>query len=118
MNPFILLLLQAGINIANGHVKNKAGGEILDLSSFILDAAKAIDQLSIEETGQPLDWSKIRHHEPLGPPGEPELDSEIDPPAPGEPQPEFLGDAEGIAETPKPSVPGDPPPPDPLADDA
>ncbi len=70
MNPFLLLLLQAGINIANGHLKNAAGGEILDLSSFILDAAKALDSLHEEETGQPLDWSKIREHQPLAPPGE------------------------------------------------
>ena len=76
MNPFLLLLLQAGINIANGHLKNAAGGQILDLSSFILDAAKALDSLHEEETGQPLDWSKIREHQPLAPPG-----------SPGEPEP-------------------------------
>ena len=70
MNPLLLILLQAGINIANGHVKSKAGGEVLDLTSFILDAAKALDDLYQEETGQPLDWSKIRHHQPLAPAGE------------------------------------------------
>ncbi len=71
MNPFLLILLQAGINIANGHVKNAAGGEVLDLTSFIMDAAQALGDLHEEETGQPLDWTKIRHHQPLAPSGEP-----------------------------------------------
>ena len=102
MNPFLLILLQAGINIANGHVKNKAGGEVLDLTSFILDAAQAIDSLHQEEVGEPLDWSKIRHHQPLAPAGQ---------------APEFLGDPATSSETPEPSEPEDPPP-DPPANDA
>ena len=77
MNPFLLILFQAGLNIANGHLKNAAGGQILDLSSFILDAAKALDSLHEEETGQPLDWSKIREHQPLAPPGSPEEPSPV-----------------------------------------
>ena len=143
MNPFLLLLLQAGINIANGHVKNKAGGEVLDLTSFILDAARAIDSLHQEEVGEPLDWSKIREHQPLAPAGEephttapvpPEEiihideDGTVHPPEGeattevitsadvGEMPPEFLGDPDPSSETPEPSVPEDPPPSDPPAD--
>jgi len=71
MNPFLLLLLEAGINLARTHVSNSAGGEVLDTTSFILDAAQALDQLHQEENGQPLDWSTISHHQPLGPPGTP-----------------------------------------------
>ena len=85
MNPFLLLLLKAGFNIADGHVKNAAGGEILDLTSFILDAALAIDSLYQEEHGEPLDWNKIRHHQPLAPAGE---EPHTNAPTP----PEFLGD--------------------------
>lgn len=72
MNPFLLLLLEAGVNIAKAHVKNAIGGEVLDTTSFILDAAQAIDSLHAEENGTPLDWSKIREHKPLGAPGNPE----------------------------------------------
>ena len=128
MNPFLLLLLQAGINIANGHVKNKAGGEVLDLTSFILDAARAVDSLHQEEVGEPLDWSKIREHQPLAPAGEePHTTAPVPPEAEvetevittadvGEMPPEFLGDPDPSSETPEPSVPEDPPPPDPPAD--
>jgi len=71
MNPFLMILLQAGLNIAKAHVSNAAGGEILDTSSFILDAARAVDDLYQEENGTPLDWSTIRHHSHLPPSGEP-----------------------------------------------
>lgn len=84
MNPFVLLLLQAGINIAKTHVSNATGNQILDTSSFILDAAKAVDDLYQEENGEPLDWTTIRHHQPLSPPGEPPAGS----PPPGETSPD------------------------------
>ena len=73
MNPLLLLLFEAGVNIAKGHVKNKAGGEVLDTTSFILDAAQAIDALHQEENGTPLDWSSIKHHQPLPPAGQPTI---------------------------------------------
>lgn len=92
MNPFLMILFQAGLNIAKGHISSATGGEVLDTTSFILDAAQAIDSLHREETGEPLDWSKIREHQPLAAPG-------------GQPLPE----------TPEPSEPEDPPP-DPPAD--
>lgn len=85
MNPFLLLLFEAGVNIAKAHVKNKTAGEILSTTSFIMDAAKAIDDLYQEENGEPLDWSTIRHHQHLPPPGqdarEPAGDSEGDQPS-------------------------------------
>ena len=71
MNPFLLILLQSVLNIGKAHISNALGGEILDTTSFILDAAQAIDDLHREENGQPLDWSTIRHHQPLPPAGEP-----------------------------------------------
>lgn len=79
-----LILLQAGLSIAKEH---GAPGEVTGTGGFLIDAARAIDELYEKEVGQPMDWSKIRHHEHLGPPGEPEMDSEIDPPAAGEPEP-------------------------------
>lgn len=75
MNPLLVILLQSILNISKAHISNALGGEILDTTSFILDAAKAIDDLYQEEYGQPLDWSTIRHHQPLSPPGEPPADS-------------------------------------------
>ncbi len=95
MNPFLLILLQAGVNIGKAHVTNAAGGEILDTTSFILDAAKAIDDLHQEENGTPLDWRTIRHHSHLPPSGEPATEG---PPAdvtnPG-PIPEEVDSPEG-----------------------
>ncbi len=71
MNPLLMILLQSTLNIAKAHVSNSTGGEALDTTSFILDAAKAVDQLYQDENGQPLDWRTIRHHSHLPPPGEP-----------------------------------------------
>lgn len=136
MNPLLLLLMQAGLNIAKAHWKNTLGQEVLGTTSFIMDAAQAIDALHQEETGEPLDWSKIREHQPLAPAGEephttapvpPEEiihideDGTVHPPEAeveteviteadvGEMPPEFLGDPEASSETPEPSVPEDPP---------
>ena len=71
MNPLLMILLQSVLNIAKAHTSNAAGNEILDTTSFIIDAAKAIDDLYQEEYGTPLDWSTIRHHSHLPPSGEP-----------------------------------------------
>jgi hypothetical protein len=71
MNPLVMILLEAGLGIAKAHIKNALGGEVLGTTSFILDAAKAIDALHQEENGEPLDWSRIREHQPLAPSGEP-----------------------------------------------
>lgn len=71
MNPLVMLLLQAALDIAKTHWKNALGGEVIDTTSFILDAAQAIDLLHQEENGQPLDWAKIREHQPLAPSGSP-----------------------------------------------
>jgi len=70
VNPLLLLLLEAGINIAKTHVSNSTGGEILDTTSFIMDAAQAVEKLYQEENGEPMDWSTIKHHQPLPPAGE------------------------------------------------
>lgn len=67
MNPLIWILIEAGLNIAKNH---SAGGGAVKLGGFLVDAAQALDQLSIEETGQPLDWDKIREHQHLPPAGE------------------------------------------------
>ena len=68
MNPLIWILIEAGLNIAKNH---SAGGGAVKLGGFLFDAARALDQLSVEETGQPLDWAKIREHAHLPPPGSP-----------------------------------------------
>ena len=70
MNPLLLLLIQAGFKIGAAHA-GSAGGTVIKTADFILDAARALDDLHKEETGQPLDWSKIRIHEHLPPPGSP-----------------------------------------------
>lgn len=71
MNPLLVILLQSILNISKAHISNALGGEILDTSSFILDAAQAVDDLYREENGTPLDWTTIRHHSHLPPSGEP-----------------------------------------------
>jgi len=78
MNPLIWILIEAGLNIAKNH---GAGGDVTKTGGFLVDAARALDQLSVEETGEPLDWSKIREHQHLPPPGEPPA------PQPEEPDP-------------------------------
>lgn len=71
MSPLVLILLRAGVNIAGAHASNESGGEILSTTSFILDAAQALDILYEKEAGQPLDWTTIKHHKPLAPAGMP-----------------------------------------------
>ena len=90
MNPLLLLLIEAGFNIGAAHA-GSAGGTVIKTADFILDAARALDDLHKEETGQPLDWSKIRIHEHLPPAGsespetpESEDPAPPDPPADGE----------------------------------
>jgi len=96
MNPLLLILIEAGFKIGAAHA-GSAGGTVIKTADFILDAARALDDLHKEETGQPLDWSKIRIHEHLPPPGsppQPETESTLpledpdtpagDPPADGE----------------------------------
>ncbi len=61
MNPLLLTLFEVGLKIAKAHIGGPAG----EASGFILEAAKALDDLHREETGQPLDWSKIHEHEHL-----------------------------------------------------
>ena len=95
MNPLLMILLQSVLNIAKAHVSNATGGEGLGTTSFIMDAAQAVDSLYQEENGEPLDWSTIRHHSHLPPAGEPATEG---PPA----------DIENPPDTP---VPGDPPEP-------
>lgn len=68
MNPLIWILIEAGLNIAKNH---STGGGSVKLGGFLFDAARALDQLSVEETGQPLDWDKIREHQHLPPAGSP-----------------------------------------------
>lgn len=71
MNPLIWILIEAGLNIAKEH---GLSGDPIKTGGFLVDAARALDQLSVEETGQPLDWSKIREHTHLAAPGIPAED--------------------------------------------
>jgi len=66
-----LILLQAGLSIAKEH---GAPDSVTGSGGFLIDAAKAIDELYEKEVGEPLDWSKIREHEHLPPAGEPPTD--------------------------------------------
>jgi hypothetical protein len=98
MNPLLLILIEAGFKIGASHM-GSGGGTVIKTADFIMDAARALDDLYKEETGEPLDWSKIRLHEHLPPAGssptlpgisetpetsESEDPSLIDPPADGE----------------------------------
>lgn len=76
MNPLIWILIEAGLNIAKNH---STGGGAVKLGGFLIEAARAVDQLSVEETGQPLDWDKIREHAHLPPAGDPPEDPPDDP---------------------------------------
>lgn len=69
MNPLLLILIEAGFNIGAAHMGSK-GGEVIKTGGFLLDAARAIDGLYQEEHGVPMDWSRIREHEHLAPPGD------------------------------------------------
>ncbi len=66
-----LILIQAGLTIAKEH---GLSGDAANTPAFLLDAARAVDELYEQETGQPLDWSTIRHHSHLPPSGEPPTD--------------------------------------------
>ncbi len=76
MNPLIWILIEAGLNLAKNHT---TGGGAVKLGGFLIEAARAVDQLSVEETGQPLDWDKIREHAHLAAPGIPAGDPPEDP---------------------------------------
>ncbi len=69
MNPSLLILIEAGFKIGAAHAGSSIAGTVINTADFILDAARAIDDLHQEETGQPLDWNKIRFHELLPPAG-------------------------------------------------
>lgn len=69
MNPLLLILIEAGFEIGAAHAGSKAG-TVIKTSGLLIKAARAIDQLYDEEVGQPLDWSSLRHHEHLPPPGQ------------------------------------------------
>ncbi len=100
MNPLVIILLEAGLGIAKAHWKNALGGEVLGTTSFIMDAAQAVDLLYQEENGEPLDWSKIREHQPLAPPGEPEeLPRTAEPGSEPIPVPEEEREVETITES-------------------
>lgn len=68
MNPLLLILIEAGFKIGASHM-GSGGGTVIKTADFILDAARALDDLYKEETGEALDWSKIRLHEHLPPAG-------------------------------------------------
>jgi hypothetical protein len=63
-----MALLQAGFKIGAAHI-GSGGGTVIKTADFIFEAARALEDLHKEETGQPLDWSKIRIHEHLPPAG-------------------------------------------------
>ena len=66
-----MILIQAGLSIAKQH---GLSGDAADTGGFLLDAARAVDELYEKEVGTPLDWSSLRHHEHLPPAGEPPTD--------------------------------------------
>ena len=68
MNPLLLILIQAGFNIGAAHAGSEVGN-VIKTTGFLIDAARAIDELYEKEAGQPLDWSSLRHHEHLPPAG-------------------------------------------------
>jgi len=66
-----LILARVGLNI----LAAKVGGvttEIAKVPGLIEEAAIALNTLAVEETGQPIDWDKIKEHhhfsEPESPP--------------------------------------------------
>lgn len=68
MNPLLLILIEAGFNIGAAHAGSEVGN-VIKTTGFLIDAARAIDELYEKEAGQPLDWSSLRHHKHLPPPG-------------------------------------------------
>ncbi len=74
MNPLLLILIQAGFNIGAAHAGSEVGN-VIKTTGFLIDAARAIDELYEKEAGQPLDWTSLRHHGHLPPAGE-EVDSQ------------------------------------------
>jgi len=60
----LLSLIQMGLNVVAAHTGGNAS-EISKTGPVLRQMAGAIDTLYKEETGQPLDWSKIHEHEHL-----------------------------------------------------
>ncbi len=60
----LLSLIQTGLNVVAAHTGGNTA-EIAKTPAFLRKMAKAVDTLYKEETGQPLDWTKIHEHEHL-----------------------------------------------------
>jgi len=56
-----LLLAEVGMKILAAKVGGKTE-EIAKIPGLIRELAIALNDLAVEETGQPIDWSKITEH--------------------------------------------------------
>ena len=61
----LLSLIQMGLKMVAAHTSGNTA-EIAKTGPILLEMAGAVDTLYKEETGQPMDWSKIHELEHLG----------------------------------------------------
>ncbi len=62
MTAALLVLLEVGLKITAAKLGGKAE-EIAKVPGMVRIMAAALNKVSVEETGQPIDWSTIDEHE-------------------------------------------------------
>jgi len=65
MGALMIGLFEIGLKIAAAH----AGGKVEEMATIpglVRRMAVKLNDLSVSETGQPIDWSNIHEHEHLG----------------------------------------------------
>ena len=64
MSVFLLALMELGIKIAKAKMSGTAAGAA-NIPLLLVKMAANLNKLSIEEIGEPIDWSNIQEHDHL-----------------------------------------------------
>lgn len=56
-----LLLAKIAMQILSARIGG-TGDEVAKIPGLIIEAVVALNQLSVEETGKPIDWSSLQEH--------------------------------------------------------
>jgi len=70
MGMLMLTIFQIGTKIAAAHLGGKVE-EIAKVPGLVINMAQAVNDLSVSEVGQPIDWNKITEHHHFSEPSEP-----------------------------------------------
>jgi len=65
-----LLLAKIAMQILSARIGGK-GEDIAKIPGLIIEAVVALNNLAIEETGKPIDWSSLQEHHHFSAPEEP-----------------------------------------------